>query len=60
MDNNNLIMVNENLKQYSDVSLFVPKIYFAFNKVCYDLMVDDMLRVCKITLKLLRDAEDGV
>ena len=44
--NDNLIMMNENLKKYPDASLFVPKSYFTFNKACYDLMVDDILGVC--------------
>ena len=60
LENKNLIMMNENLKKYPDASLFVPKSYFTFNKACYDLMVDDILGVRKITLDLLRDAKDGV
>ena len=57
--NDNLIMMNEKLKKYPDASLFVPKSYFTFNKACYNLMVDDMLGVRKISLELLRDAKDG-
>ena len=52
--------MNENLKKYPDASLFVPKSYFTFYKACYDLMVDDMLGILKITLELLRDAKDGI
>ena len=58
--NDNLIMMNEKLKKYPDASLFVPKSYFTFNKACYDLMVNDILGVRKITIDLLRDAKDGV
>ena len=52
-------MMNENLEKYPDASLFVPKRYFTFNKACYDLLVDDMLGVRKISLELLRDAKDN-
>ena len=60
MDYDHLIMMIANLKKYPDVSLFVPKSYFTFNKACYDLVVDDILGVRKITIDLLRDAKDGV
>ena len=60
LENENLIMMNENLKKYPNASLFVPKSYFTFNKACYDLMVDDISGVRKITLDLLKDAKDGV
>ena len=60
LDNDDLNMMNANLKKYPDVNLFMPKSYFTFNKACYDLMVDDILGVRKITIDLLRDAKNGV
>ena len=60
LDNDDLIMMNANLKKYSDVNLFMPKSDFTFNKACYDLMVDDILGVCKITIDLFRDAKNSV
>ena len=60
LDNDDLNMMNGNLKKYPNVNLFMPKSYFTFNKACYDLMVDDILGVRKITIDLLRHAKNGV
>ena len=58
IDDDHLIMMNANLKKYLDAN--VTKSDFTFNKACYDLMVDDILGVRKITIDLLRDAKDDV
>ena len=38
----------------------MPKNYFTFNKACNELMMDNILRLHKISLNLLRDAYNGV
>mgnify|MGYP006925747094 CR=1 FL=1 len=51
--------MNIDLMKYLDMSLFVPKVNFRFNKACYYFMVD-ILGLGKIWLDLLRDAKHGM
>ena len=60
MDSDNVNQMNIDLVKYPDARLFMPTGYFAFNKVCYQLMVGDILGIHKISLQALRDANDGV
>ena len=60
MDNDNVNPMNIDLVKYLNARLFMPRGYFTFNKACCQLMVDDILGLRKISLKVLRDANDGV
>ena len=53
MDNDNVYPMNTNLMKYYDTSLFIPKGDFTFNKACYELMVSDILGLCKISKSIV-------